>query len=83
MFPFDSPENIRKPKASRCFQGDQKGTLGRKGLFNLNFTYHTKLVPTLLRSQSSHTVSLITALLRFYFSFKNCRLHNQWLISFG
>ena len=27
MFPFDIPENIRK-----CFQGYQKGTLGRKGL---------------------------------------------------
>ena len=26
MFPFDPPENIRKPKV------DQKGTLGRKGL---------------------------------------------------
>ena len=30
MFPFDLPENI-KPKVL-CFQGDQKGTLGRKGL---------------------------------------------------
>ena len=32
MFPFDPPENIRKPKVFSCFQGDQKGTLGRKGL---------------------------------------------------
>ena len=32
MFPFDPPEIIRKPKVFRCFQGDQKGTLGRKGL---------------------------------------------------
>ena len=32
MFPFDHPENIRKPKIFWCFQGDQKGTLGRKGL---------------------------------------------------
>ena len=32
MFPFDPPENIRKPKAFSCFQGDQKGTLERKGL---------------------------------------------------
>ena len=31
MFPFDPPENIRKPLVF-CFQGDQKGTLGRKGL---------------------------------------------------
>ena len=31
MFPFDSPENIRKPSIFWCFQGDQKGTLGRKG----------------------------------------------------
>ena len=32
MFPFDPPENIRKRKVFSCFQGDQKGTLGRKGL---------------------------------------------------
>ena len=32
MFPFDPPENIRKPLVFWCFQGDQKGTLGRKGL---------------------------------------------------
>ena len=32
MFPFDPPENIRKPKVFLCFQGDQKETLGRKGL---------------------------------------------------
>ena len=32
MFSFDSPENIGKPKVIWCFQGDQKGTLGIKGL---------------------------------------------------
>ena len=32
MFPFDPPENIRKPKVFWCFQGYQKGTLRRKGL---------------------------------------------------
>ena len=32
MFPFDAPENIRKPKVLWCFQEDQKGILGRKGL---------------------------------------------------
>ena len=32
MFPFDPPENIRKPLGFGCFQGDQEGTLGRKGL---------------------------------------------------
>ena len=37
MFPFDPPENIRKPKVFGCFQGDQKGTLGRKGLTNDKF----------------------------------------------
>ena len=31
MFPFDPPENIRKPLVF-CFQGDLKGALGRKGL---------------------------------------------------
>ena len=30
MFPFDAPENIKKPKVFWCFQGDQKRTLGRK-----------------------------------------------------
>ena len=32
MFPFDAPENIRKPKFYDVFRGDQKGILGRKGL---------------------------------------------------
>ena len=32
MFAFDPPENIRKPLVFLCFQGHQKGTLGRKGL---------------------------------------------------
>ena len=32
MFPFVPPENIRKPNVFWCFQWDQKGTLGRKGL---------------------------------------------------
>ena len=31
MFPFNPPENIRKPLVFSCFQGDQKGVLGRKG----------------------------------------------------
>ena len=30
MFPFDPPENIRKRLVFRYFQGDQKGTLGKK-----------------------------------------------------
>ena len=34
MFPFDLPENNRKPLVFWYFQGDQKGTLGRKGLIN-------------------------------------------------
>ena len=32
MFPFNPPENIRKPKVFWCFQGDQRGSLGSKGL---------------------------------------------------
>ena len=32
MFPFDPPENIIKPNVFWSFQGDQKGTLGSKGL---------------------------------------------------
>ena len=37
MFPFDSPENIRKPLVFWCFQGNQKGTLGRKGFMLESF----------------------------------------------
>ena len=36
MFPFDPPENIRKPNIFWRFKGGQKGTLGRNGL---NFVY--------------------------------------------
>ena len=36
MFPFDPPENIPKPKVFLCFQGDQKGTLGRNGSSDIN-----------------------------------------------
>ena len=32
MFPFDPHENIREPLVFWCFQGDEKGTLGSKGL---------------------------------------------------
>ena len=32
MFPFDLPENIRKPLVFWSFQGDQKGKVGRKRL---------------------------------------------------
>ena len=41
MFPFDSPENIRKPFVFWCFQGDQKGTLGSKGLKESEFSFET------------------------------------------
>ena len=36
MFPFYPPENINKPNIFWCFQGDQKGFLGRKGLSKVN-----------------------------------------------
>ena len=32
MFPFDPPENMRKPLVCDVFKGDEKETLGRKGL---------------------------------------------------
>ena len=35
MFHFDSLENIRKSNVFWYFQGNQKGTLGRKGLIKL------------------------------------------------
>ena len=42
MFPFDPPENIRKPKVFWCFQGDQKGILGSKGLKKNLFWQNTE-----------------------------------------
>ena len=48
MLPFDPPENIRKPKVF-CFQGDQKGILGRKGLnedlYRFRYGMKLKIVP--------------------------------------
>ena len=37
MFLFDPPENIRKHLVFWCFQGDQEGTLERKGLRRTGF----------------------------------------------
>ena len=44
MFPFDPPENIRKPLVFGCFQGDQKGTLGRKGLIYFSPSDQSEMV---------------------------------------
>ena len=46
VFPFDPPENIRKPMVFWCFQGDQKGTFGRKSLtlLFLLVIYRTELI---------------------------------------
>ena len=40
---FDPPENLKKPKVFQCLQGDQKGTLVRKGLtrFRPMFPFYT------------------------------------------
>ena len=40
MFPFGPPKNISKPKVLWCFQGDRKGTLGRKRLTNIRSRFH-------------------------------------------
>ena len=37
MLPFDPPESIRKSLILWCFQGDQKGTLGKNGLFSRSY----------------------------------------------
>ena len=47
MFPFDPPENIRKSLVFWCFQGDQKGILGRKGL---RIRYFVKRILTIMVS---------------------------------
>ena len=47
MFSFDPPENIRKLSVFSYFQGNQKGTLGRKSLtlsFSLMKTSNLRLV---------------------------------------
>ena len=47
LSPFDSPENIRKPKDLLMFSGDQKGTLARNSLKTsvvvvvLHIAFHT------------------------------------------
>ena len=48
IFPFDPPEIIRKPLVFLYFQGDQKGTLGRKGLIYpyLNSRKHLFILTT-------------------------------------
>ena len=38
IFLFDSPQNIRKPKVFWCFEGNQKGSLRRKGLMIKNLS---------------------------------------------
>ena len=43
VFPFDPPENIRKPLVFGCFEGNQKGVLGRKVLKIL--CNHQKVLP--------------------------------------
>ena len=43
MFPFDPPEHIGKPLVFWCLQGDQKETLGRKGLTTL-YQFFTKII---------------------------------------
>ena len=37
MFHFDPPENAWKTLVFLCFQGDQGGMLGRKGLNNVHY----------------------------------------------
>ena len=50
---FDSPENIGKPKIFWCFQGDQKGTLGRKGLISNYFWFPSVSAKSILVSYFS------------------------------
>ena len=47
MFHFDPPENIRKPLVFRGFQGDEKGTLGRKRLSFIFLLFFTAFFYTL------------------------------------
>ena len=48
MFPFDPPENIRKPLVFWCFQGGQKGTLGSKRL-NIQHNMFLEIFNNLIR----------------------------------
>ena len=41
---FDLPEIMKKPLDILGFQGDQKGTLGRKGLKEVSKTIHWKII---------------------------------------
>ena len=53
MFPFDPPENIRKPLVFCCFQGDQKGTFGRKGLNVKKFLETQEVLRNAIRKNHS------------------------------
>ena len=44
MFPFDSPENIRKPLVFWCFQGNQKRTLRRKRIMSILHSYRKQSI---------------------------------------
>ena len=82
MFPFDSPENIKKPKVFCCwfpvvsfllfvfccwfsdvFKGDQKGTLERNGLRNID-----------------NCINFVKRLLKYLYSFSVNRLWKTVLI---
>ena len=55
MFPFDSPENIRKPKVYCCFQGDKNGTLGRKVLNKFIISY------VIIHKYSKHVYNVVVS----------------------
>ena len=72
MFPFDLPENIRIPLVFWCFQEDQKGTLGRKGLKqNKSVSVHQRKLQILATEIFKTKNGLNPIILEDIFKFKN------------
>ena len=69
MFPFDPPENIRKPLVLGCFQGDQKGTSGRYGLSNDDLVKNIVKRLPLLRDDNFRKFSLSGTIYLFIYLF--------------
>ena len=54
-FPFDSPENVRKPEVFYTFSGGSKGNIEKKGL-NFSFTFLWAPTWVSLKEKSENTI---------------------------
>ena len=80
MIPFDLLENISKPKVFSCFQGDQKGTLGRKGLIKCQWKIVSDTVVILRLRLADQDLVLIWIWLESPMKELNTRIHVNSII---